>query len=404
MTPTDPPQSPETPTVASAPSPRRFLRSPDDRVLGGVAGGLGRAFGVDATIFRIALAALVFAGGVGLLAYAAALLFVPSDDGTGQPAPRERTWRTAAAVGGGILMLLAALALLGAGDGFWAGGWLVPAALVAGVGYAVLRLRGDEGRGAGRGPLVRLLTVAAVGLAVLLGAGLAFWGSAWATAAGGGVLVASAVLALGAALVAAAFRGDTRGRWLALPALIIAFPAAVVSAADVSLDGGVGDRTHHPAGADRLPAGYRLGAGELVVDLRDLDWRDGRRVALDLDVGVGHAVVLVPEAVCVGARSDIGAGQADVFGRGAGGVDVDHDVTREPAAGAPGLTLDVHMGMGAFEVLHHQTDDGRRYDRAGDRENGRDGDHETEYDERLAPGDRRTARQLADRACLGGRS
>lgn len=324
MTSTNPPEPPEPATVASEPSPRRFLRSHDDRLLGGVAGGLGRAFGVDAIIFRIALGALVFAGGVGLLAYLAALLLVPSDDGTGRPAPRAGTWRAAA-----------------------------------------------------------------IGIAMLLGVGLAFWGSAWATAAGGGVVVASVVIALGAALVVAAFRGNSRARWLAVPALVIAFPAGVVSAADISLDGGLGERTYRPTGTERLPAGYRLGAGELVVDLRDLDWRDGRRVALDLDVGMGHAVVYVPDSVCVGARSDIGAGHADVLGREATGADVEHDVPRVPVAGGPALRLDVHLGIGAIEVLHRPEREGRRFRSGGDFD---------VYGERESA-DRREARRLADRAC-----
>ncbi len=371
--------------------PKRFLRSHDDRLLGGVAGGLGRAFGVDAIIFRIALAALVFAGGVGLLAYGAALLLVPADDGTGQPAPREGTWRTAAAVGGGVLLLLAALAILGDG-GFWAGDWLVPAALVVGVGYAVVRLRG--GWAGDRPPVTRLLVASGVGLAVLVGAGVAFWGSAWATAAGGGVVVAAIVLGLGAALLVGAMRGDRRLRWLAVPAIVIAFPAAVVSAADVSLDGGIGERTYRPTGADALPAGYRLGMGELVVDLRGLDWSGGRRLDLALDLGVGYAVVLVPEEVCVGARNDIGAGYADVLGRDAGGVDVVHDVPRTPAAGVPGLTLDVEVGMGAFEVLHRPTD-------AADPERPRGFDDEGYYETR-DDRNRRVSRGIADRACTGG--
>ncbi len=382
------PEPSEPPTVVPPSPPRRFLRSRDDRVIGGVAGGLGRAFGVDATIFRIGLAALVFAGGVGLLAYGAALLFVGSDDGTGQPAPRELTWRTAAAAGGGTLLLFAVLVVVG---GFWDAGSLVLAALVAGVGFLVMRALDREAPGGGRQPLVRLLVVAATGLAVLFGAGLAFWGSAWATAAGGGVVVASVVLALGAALVLAAFRGESRARWLAIPALLIAFPAAVVSAADISLDGGFGERTYRPTGADRLPEGYRLGAGELVVDLRGLDWPEGRRVALRLDVGMGHAVVYVPETVCVGARSDIGAGHADIFGRDAAGVDLKHDVERAPARGAPGLRLDVQMGMGAFEVVHRSDDPRaqRRYE---------------EFGSERSSTERQEARRRADRACAGARA
>ena len=279
-------------------TPNRFLRSHDDRVLAGVAGGLGRAFGVDAVIFRIALAALVLAGGFGLLVYVIALLVVPVDDGTGQPAARRDTWQ-------------------------------------------------------------RIAVFGAIGTGAVILGGIVFWGAAWATAAGGGVAVAVIVLALGAAAVIGALRGVPRARWLAVPAVLLAFPAAVVSAADVTLDGGVGERTYRPTGTDPLPGAYRLGLGELTVDLRDLDWSGGRRVALELDVGVGHAIVLVPESVCVGARTSVAAGTSDVLGRRTEGAEIDHDVRRTPPPGAPGLTLDVEMGLGAFEVRHELPYDGR---------------------------------------------
>ena len=258
--------------MTSPDPPSRFLRAHDDRVLGGVAGGLGRAFGVDAVIFRIVLAALVFAGGIGLLIYGAAVVFVPSDDGTGNPAPRERSVKNAAAIAGGGLLVVGACVVAGSG-GAWDGGWLFGLAVVTGLGYLVVRRRGGlAALQRDRPPLARLLIIAGIGTALLLGAALAFWGSAWATAAGAGVAVAAVVLALGVALIVGALRGNVQARWLALPALIIAFPAGVVSAADISLDGGVGERTYRPAGADRLPAGYELGAGEIVVDLRGLDW------------------------------------------------------------------------------------------------------------------------------------
>lgn len=279
-------------------TPNRFLRSRDDRILAGVAGGLGRAFGVDAVIFRIALAALVLAGGFGLLVYVIALLVVPADDGAGNPAPRRDTWQ-------------------------------------------------------------RIAVVSAVGTGAVILGGLVFWCAAWATAAGAGVAVAVVVLALGAAAVLGALRGRSRARWLAVPAVLLAFPAAVVSAADITLDGGVGNRTYRPTGTESLPKGYHVGLGELTVDLRDLDWSGGRREVLELDVGVGHAIVLVPQSVCVGARTSLAVGEANVFGRRADGVEIEHDVRRTPPAGSPGLTLDVEMGMGAFEVAHRPSYDGR---------------------------------------------
>ncbi len=385
------------PDPTPPPAPRRFLRSADDRVLGGVAGGLGAAFGVDAIIFRIALGALVFAGGIGLLVYGAALLLVAADDGTGSPAPREGTWRRASVVGGGLLLVGAAVAILG-GGGLWDGGTLFLLALLVAVGYAALRARGERSplgeRRDARGLAKRLALLAVVGTLVCVGGGLTFFGAAWATAAGGGVAVAGVVLALGAVLVVAAARGERRARWLAVPAIVIAFPAAVVSAADVSLDGGVGERSYRPTGTDVLPAGYRLGAGELVVDLRGLDWSGGRRAALGVDVGVGHAVVYVPEDVCVSATNALGAGYADVLGVDAGGVDVEHDVRRSPAAGVPELALRTTVGMGAVEVRHRGV-----AGRPGPR-----GSRFSEDDEDGASAATRAqARRIADRACAGTR-
>ena len=53
--PTSPPDPPETAETAVQDGPRRLLRSRDDRVIAGVAGGLGRYFNVDPVLFRIAL-------------------------------------------------------------------------------------------------------------------------------------------------------------------------------------------------------------------------------------------------------------------------------------------------------------------------------------------------------------
>jgi phage shock protein PspC (stress-responsive transcriptional regulator) len=78
MTTTNPGQAgyPWTPP-GPRPEPRPLRRSTNDRIISGVAGGLGEYFGVDAVIFRVLFAVLSFFGGVGLLAYALAWLLVP---------------------------------------------------------------------------------------------------------------------------------------------------------------------------------------------------------------------------------------------------------------------------------------------------------------------------------------
>ena len=81
------------PAAAAAPTadPRRLTRSSSDRVVGGVAGGLGRYFDIDPIIFRIGFVVLTIAGGAGLLGYAAAWLLVPADPVPGEtPVGRNR--------------------------------------------------------------------------------------------------------------------------------------------------------------------------------------------------------------------------------------------------------------------------------------------------------------------------
>jgi phage shock protein C len=60
--------------------PRRMTRSREDRMLGGVCGGIARHFDVDPVIVRIATVALVCAVGTGAVAYVAAWILMPLDD------------------------------------------------------------------------------------------------------------------------------------------------------------------------------------------------------------------------------------------------------------------------------------------------------------------------------------
>jgi phage shock protein PspC (stress-responsive transcriptional regulator) len=63
------------------PGPEHVLlrRSYRDRMLAGVAGGLARYFGVDATLVRIAFVVLTLFGGAGIPVYLAALLLIPEE-------------------------------------------------------------------------------------------------------------------------------------------------------------------------------------------------------------------------------------------------------------------------------------------------------------------------------------
>ena len=61
-------------------APRRIKRSRDDRMLGGVCGGIARHFDVDPVIVRIATVALVCVVGVGAIPYLAAWILMPLED------------------------------------------------------------------------------------------------------------------------------------------------------------------------------------------------------------------------------------------------------------------------------------------------------------------------------------
>ena len=269
------------------PEPRRLERS-RQRMIAGVGGGLGRYFGIDPVIFRIGLIALVFFGGTGLGVYALMWLFVPAE-GSDKPPLGTRFFR---------------------GD------------------PAVLK---------------RVGLVAAV----LVGSGIAAAGSFWATGTGSGAIVAGVVIVLGLAMAAAAFRGGAR--WLILPALAVALPAGVVSAADVDLHGGAGERSYRPHTIEEVRDEYRLGMGDMTVDLRQVSFPPGDR-ELDLRMGTGHIELIVPEQVCVVTRARVGAGYVGALDRESGGLDVDWDDAPKPPAGVPRLVVDADIGIGAIMV------------------------------------------------------
>jgi phage shock protein PspC (stress-responsive transcriptional regulator) len=62
-------------------TPHRLTRSATDKYIGGVAGGLGRHFGVDPTLVRVGfIVTTLITGGAGIIAYVAMLVVVPRED------------------------------------------------------------------------------------------------------------------------------------------------------------------------------------------------------------------------------------------------------------------------------------------------------------------------------------
>lgn len=59
--------------------PRRLYRSEKNRIIAGVAGGLGEYFGIDPTIVRILFVILTVFGGSGILLYLLLWVVIPSE-------------------------------------------------------------------------------------------------------------------------------------------------------------------------------------------------------------------------------------------------------------------------------------------------------------------------------------
>jgi phage shock protein PspC (stress-responsive transcriptional regulator) len=326
--------------------PRRLLRSRSDRVIGGVCGGLGRYFGSDPLIFRIAAVALTFVGGLGALLYLIALLVVPEDTSEPEAEPTSATNRTLIVLGIVALTIVAAPLVLP--PVFVAVGVLVPLALLMLAGLVVWWLISGEG---GAGSARDVLRRSGLGVAVILVCLAVAIGGGWAAATGGGTVVAGLVIASGVLLVAGAFLGGAR--WLILPALSLGLSLAFVSAAGIDLRGGVGERDYRPVSAAQVKDRYRLGLGSLVVDLRDAQLPPGDR-PLRLDIGVGEGILLVPENVCVATRAKVGMGEVAVLGRHNGGVDIDWEDSPRAPAGTTRLVLDADVGVGSLQVHHRE--------------------------------------------------
>jgi phage shock protein PspC (stress-responsive transcriptional regulator) len=319
--------------------PRRLTRSGSDAVIGGVAGGLGRYFGIDPILFRIGFVVLTFIGAVGVLAYLILLAFVPSDGG-------QRPGGTSKAVAViGAVVLGCALVTFLSPPLFVFGPGLLIVGLVGLAGFLLWRALGgsagdDPARTIGRIALAALVAIAIAGAAV--GVGLV-------AALGGGVVIAILAVVTGLALIGTAFVGGAR--WLIVPALALVLPLGIVSAAGIDLDGGVGDRDYRPATVAQVHDHYNLGIGSLIVDLRDVDLPKDQTTNVSVDVGLGEAVLYVPSDACVSSNVQIGVGGSDVLDRDNDGVDVDYVDDAPAPTGRPKVHIEADVGMGVIEVV-----------------------------------------------------
>ena len=344
-------ETPQQPTAPQPPEPKKLFRSRDDRVVGGVCAGLGRYFNIDPLFFRIGAVALAFAGGAGLLLYLAALILVPSEEGpaggaAAAPDPQRNRVLVIVAVVVGLIVVFPFLL----GGGLLLAGIGIPLAVLVGAGVLVWWLVSGEGPSGDAGDIARR---AALGVGVLIVCFFIAILGAVVAAAGPGWLIPAFVLLAGVAIVGAAFVQPLR--WLVLPAVTLAVAGGFVAALGIDADGGIGQRNYRPANSVDLRDSYKLGIGQLVVDLRDTQLPKGD-VPLKIDIGVGDARVLIPNGVCVATDARVGMGNVDVLGNDHGGVDVDYEDVPSAPETTTRLLLKANVGIGELKVRDRSGD------------------------------------------------
>jgi phage shock protein PspC (stress-responsive transcriptional regulator) len=373
------------PSADIPPRPRRLTRRRDDRMIAGVASGIADYFDVDPVLVRIGFVLLAIFGGSAFLLYGLGWLLLPEEDedesigeswlrdhrsaravrrdrgdvGEWRPRPRgDHFFRRR----GAVIFLIVAILVISRPLRFGWGGFSWAFLLVAAGAYLLLAsglvrlpnhsepltLSGPESfTGVPRVPEVLRappLTAPVVGILVVI-----FGGALLAHAVGiftlsGATVVALALFITAVALLAGLIRGRIGLLWLL--AVVLGIALAITAAVPVGLAGGAGTRLWRPASASELAPEYRLGAGDMTIDLRAL--APGPQPArVRARLGVGHLVVILPPSTGVGVRARSSIGDIDVFGASDRGIDISRVIssgTAEP------FDLDVAVGIGRVDI------------------------------------------------------
>jgi hypothetical protein len=189
---------------------------------------------------------------------------------------------------------------------------------------------------------------------VLVGALLILVGIGWLLDSSGvevpwRAILPAALIAVGLACVAGAFRGRQQALMVIGVVLMVVLSVAVAADwdLDVPLAAGVGDRTERPTTPADLGE-YELGVGDLRVDLRQLQVPAGT-TRVEARVGVGELQVDVPGGVSVEVVAGSGLGEVQVLGQREGGFATRVDATSE-VGGDRRLRLDLRVGLGQVRV------------------------------------------------------
>ncbi|MBI2169622.1 MAG: PspC domain-containing protein [Actinobacteria bacterium] len=379
-----------TPTQPAVARPRRLTRSVDDKVVAGVAGGLGEYFGVDPVVFRIGFVAVTLLGGSGILLYLVGWLVLPKGDG-GRSVGSDLVRRGSAPTVIGALLIGLAILFLAHDTFHWGAGRPLLSLALIGSGAALLwwraDARGDDIASAPPSPRVPPSRVAptppevppeippappvppvpsppppstpprrprrsplgraTLAVILIMGglAGLADAAEVADVSADG--VVAGALIITGLGLVVGAFWG--RAKWLIIVGVILTLVLGGASTFDVPLEGGFGERRSVPDDLSEVRPEYRLFAGELRLDFSRVDF-PARTTRIEASVGFGELWVEIPEGVTVVADAHVDAGQVRVLGERDDGLDARARRRVDGPAGSGRLVLELRVGGGEIHV------------------------------------------------------
>jgi phage shock protein PspC (stress-responsive transcriptional regulator) len=395
-----PPEDPTSDdTHAPPPEPtRRLTRRSYDRVLCGVASGLGDYFNVDPAIFRLAFIALTFFGGSGVVLYVLGWLFLP-DNVTGKSLGDDLLRRVTSTRSPTrwIAIIVAAIIvinMIGATDGgvFWA---------VVLIAIGVFIFRRDESPAAtdtvdqppavspspmpppppvttptapmvpprhARAPttfddwrptpiteppepppppsVLGRITVAA---ALILGGLVALIQTVTSLHVSVDQYAALGLAIVGAGLLIGARLGRSRGL-IVLGGILVIVMATASAIPTVSTTATTGQQIFAPTSVAELRDRYELGAGDMTLDLSGLELERGQQVTVGASVGIGQLTVDVPPDMTVDVEAAGKVAELVAFDREFEGTNVTLDHIWRGPEGAPTIALDLAVGMGVIEV------------------------------------------------------
>jgi phage shock protein PspC (stress-responsive transcriptional regulator) len=305
-------QDPADTESEAKPRPTTLHRSRTTKVFGGVAGGIGERFDVDANIVRVVFVVLALVYGLGIAIYLALWALLPRT-----PADGDEVTEEAVATGKRHNRWLSYAVVLGVAVLFV---------------IFLTNLQGHHhviGAGFGKGAAVLWLVFLAILAVIALRSSAKGFTFGRFLAVGFFSLVTFFILTIGAFLI-------------------------VLQVLGVPIEGGSGVKSWAPTSIAQIQRNYHGAYGASTIDLDAVPFTTGTW-RINATQGVGNLTVDVPSDAVVSIRSHVGIGNVDEYAWKGTPQDMYVEpftvVGSKPAKDAPHLDLDLQVGIGQINVV-----------------------------------------------------